>query len=98
MREISDIFEDTVPLSMNSVLSRNWQKSKKKFFSVLQSKSLLISLYFKERVISISVAKRRPLRVLQDLMKWSSLLGLPEVQKNLASEKSEIFKLMGKHT
>ena len=88
MKEIADIFEDTVPLSVNPVLSRNWQKSKKKFYSVLQSKALLISLFFKEKVISVSTAKTKPLKVLQNLMKWSALINLPEVRKTLTSEKT----------
>lgn len=47
MKQIEEIFSDTVPLSLNPVLVRNWQKSKKKFDSILQTKSLLLALFFK---------------------------------------------------
>lgn len=77
MKQIEEIFADTVPLSLNPVLTRNWQKSKKKFDSILQSKSLLLALFFKEKVVSVSMAKSKPLKVLQNLTKWSSLLDLP---------------------
>ena len=77
MKQIEEIFSDTVPLSLNPVLVRNWQKSKKKFDSILQTKSLLLALFFKEKVVSVSMAKSRPLKALQNLTKWGSLLDLP---------------------
>lgn len=47
VKQLEEIFQDTVPLSMNSVLVRNWEKALKKFYSILQSKSLLLAIFFK---------------------------------------------------
>lgn len=70
------------------MLIRNWQKAKKKFDSILQTKSLLLGLFFKEKIVSVSAAKSKPLKVLQNLTKWSSLLDLPEIRKALTTEKT----------
>jgi dynein heavy chain 2 len=86
-----------MPLSLNPVLLRSWQKCIKKFDSILQSKSLLLASFFKEKIVSVAAAKRKPLKILQNLIKESSLLELPEIHKALATEKSEIFKLMANH-
>jgi len=83
--EIEEIFEDTVPLSLNSILLRNWKKAKKKFDSIIQSKSILISIFFREEVVSVSKAKSRPLKVLQNLTKWNALLSMSEIGSSLSA-------------
>jgi hypothetical protein len=88
IKEISEIFENVIPLSMNEVLRRNWEKGKRKFDLILQSKSLLIAVFFKEKIVSVGTAKKKPLKVLQNMIKWSTLLELPEIDKKLSREKS----------
>jgi len=47
LSEIEEVFANTVPLSTNPVLIRNWNKAKKVFMNVLDSKAFTLSTYFK---------------------------------------------------
>lgn len=59
------MFANTVPLSTNPVLARSWNKAKKVFLNVLESKAFALSTYFKENVLSTSKANKKPLKLLQ---------------------------------
>lgn len=47
LAEVEDLFSNTVPLSTNAVLARSWNKAKKVFLNVLESKAFALSTYFK---------------------------------------------------
>jgi len=77
-----------VPLSLNAVLTRNWNKAKKVF---------ALSTYFKENVLSTARAQKKPLKILQDMHRWNALLSLDSVRTSLQEEKKQIFKIVVGH-
>lgn len=64
---------------------------------VLESKAFALSNYFKEQVLSVSKAGRRPLKLLQEMHRWNALLNLDAVRNALNEEKKQVFKLISAH-
>jgi hypothetical protein len=86
-----------VPLSLNPVLTRNWNKAKKVFDNLIESKAFALSTYFKENVLSTARAQKKPLKILQDMHRWNALLSLDSVRVSLQEEKKQIFKIIVGH-
>lgn len=63
--ELKDVFSETVPLSLDPVLVKKWNKAKNVFFSNIESKAPQILSYLKDNAFSISKMKSKPLKVLQ---------------------------------
>jgi dynein heavy chain 2, cytosolic len=97
LAEVEDLFASTVPLSTNPVLARSWNKAKRVFLNVLESKAFALSTYFKENVLSTSKASKRPLKLLQEMHRWNALLNLDSIKNTLQEEKKQIFKIVSSH-
>jgi hypothetical protein len=97
LAEVEDLFSNTVPLSTNAVLARSWNKAKKVFLNVLESKAFALSTYFKENVLSTSKAARKPLKLLQEMHRWNALLNLDSIRATLQEEKKQVFKIISAH-
>lgn len=63
--ELREIFMETVPLSLDPVLVKKWNKAKNIFFSNIESKSPQILSYLKENAFSVSKLKSKPIKILQ---------------------------------
>ena len=76
LNEAMDLFSGIVPLSLNPVLGRNWEKSRKVFLGLIESKAVTLGGYFRENILSRTRAVKKPLKVLQDMNRWNALLNL----------------------
>jgi hypothetical protein len=53
--------------------------------------------YFRENVLSVARANKKPLKVLQDMHRWNALLNLGALKDSLAEEKKQVFKVINSH-
>ena len=92
-----DLFSGIVPLSLNPVLGRNWEKARKVFLGLIESKAITLGGYFRENILSTARAVKKPLKVLQDMNRWNALLNLSAIRDALSEEKKQIFKVIQDH-
>ena len=67
------------------------------FLGVIESKAVALGSYFRENVLSVTRASKKPLKVLQDMHRWNALLNLGALKDSLAEEKKQVFKVINNH-